>query len=71
VKTFRPVPIGGKIVKEQAEDWDIVTIHYEGFETEKYRAVKYNSEKVIVRERTFSTKAAAEEYIKTENEFIT
>ena len=70
MKTFRPVPIGGKIIKEQAEDWKIVVVHYEGFETERYRAVKYNSEKVIVAERTFNTRAAAEEYIITKNEFI-
>jgi len=70
MKTFRPVPIGGKIVEEQADDWHIVTVHYEGFETERYRAVKYNSEKVIVAERTFDSRASAEEYIKTKNEFI-
>ena len=70
MKTFRPVPIRGKIIEEQAEDWKIVVVHYEGFETERYRAVKYNSEKVIVAERTFNTRAAAEEYIITKNEFI-
>ncbi len=70
MKTFRPVPIGGKIVEEKSDDWQIVVVHYEGFETEKYRAVKYNSEKAIVRERTFNTRTAAEDYIKTKNEFI-
>lgn len=70
MKEFRPVPFGGKIIEEEVSNWDIVTIHYEGFETERYRAVKYNSEKVIVAERTFGSRAAAEEYIKTKDEFI-
>jgi len=63
MKTFRPVPFGGKIIEEEVSNWDIVTIHYEGFETEKYRAVKYNSEKVIIAERSFNTKEMAEAYI--------
>ena len=70
MKEFRPVQFGGKIIEEEVSNWDIVTIHYEGFETERYRAVKYNSEKVIIKERTFDTRAAAEEYIITKNEFI-
>jgi hypothetical protein len=63
MKEFRPVPFGGKIIEEEVSNWDIVTIHYEGFETEKYRAVKYNSEKVIIAERSFNTKEMAEAYI--------
>jgi len=63
MKKFRPVPFGGKIIEEEVSNWDIVTIHYEGFETEKYRAVKYNSEKVIIAERSFNTKEMAEAYI--------
>jgi hypothetical protein len=63
MKEFRPVPFGGKIIEEEVINWDIVTIHYEGFETEKYRAVKYNSEKVIIAERSFNTKEMAEAYI--------
>jgi len=63
MKKFRPVPFGGKIIEEEVSNWDIVTIHYEGFDTEKYRAVKYNSEKVIIAERSFNTKEMAEAYI--------
>lgn len=63
MKEFRPVPFGGKIIEEEVSNWDIVTIHYEGFKTEKYRAVKYNSEKVIIAERSFNTKEMAEAYI--------
>ena len=63
MKEFRPVPFGGKIIEEEVSNWDIVTIHYEGFEAEKYRAVKYNSEKVIIAERSFNTKEMAEAYI--------
>jgi len=63
MKEFRPVPFGGKIIEEEVSNWDIVTIHYEGFDTEKYRAVKYNSEKVIIAERSFNTKEMAEAYI--------
>ena len=63
MKEFRPVPFGGKILEEEVSNWDIVTIHYEGFDTEKYRAVKYNSEKVIIAERSFNTREMAEAYI--------
>lgn len=51
--------------------WDIVIIHYDGFEKEKYRAVQYNDNGVIINERTFNTKEFAKEYIrKMENESI-
>lgn len=63
MKEFRPVPFGGKIIEEEVNNWDVVTIHYEGFDTEKYRAVKYNSEKVIIAERSFNTREMAEAYI--------
>jgi hypothetical protein len=65
MKTFNNIPFGGKIIEEETtlNKWDIVTIHYEGFDTEKYRAVKYNSEKVIIAERSFNTREMAEAYI--------
>ena len=51
--------------------WDIVTIHYDGFENERYRAVQYNESGVIVNERTFNTKEFAQEYIRQkENESV-
>ena len=63
MKKFRPVPFGGKIIEEEVCNWDIVEVHYEGFENKKYRAVKYNDQKVIVAERTFNTKESAQKYI--------
>lgn len=64
MKTFNNTPIGGKIIEEETTyKWDVVTIHYSGSESEKYRAVKYNSHKVIIAERTFNTKEMAEAYI--------
>ena len=51
--------------------WDVVTIHYSGFNKEKYRAVQYNDQGIIVSERTFNTKEFAKEYIrKMEDESI-
>lgn len=67
MKTFRPEPFGGKIIEKEITDWDIVTVHYTGFIDSKYRAVKYNSEKVIIEERTFNTKEMAEAYIEKQS----
>jgi hypothetical protein len=65
MKTFNNIPFGGKIIEEETtlNKWDIVIVHYEGFTEEKYRAVKYNDQKVIISERTFNTKEMAEAYI--------
>ena len=65
MKTFNNIPFGGKIIEEETtlNKWDIVIVHYEGFITEKYRAVKYNEDKAIISERTFNTKEMAEAYI--------
>lgn len=63
MKTFRPVPFGGKIIEEEVCNWDIVEVHYEGFENKKYRAVKYNEQMVIVAERTFNTRESAQKHI--------
>ena len=51
--------------------WEIVEVHYEGFDNKKYRAVKYNEQMVIVSERPFNTREFAEEYIRQrENESV-
>jgi hypothetical protein len=51
--------------------WSIVEVHYEGFNSKKYRAVKYDKQRVIVAERTFNTREFAEEYIRQkENESV-
>ncbi len=50
-------------IETTQNNWDIVTVHYEGFLEKKYRAVKYNGQKVIISERTFNTKEMAEAYI--------
>jgi hypothetical protein len=65
MKTFNNIPFGGKIIEEETtlNKWDIVIVHYEGFTEKKYRAVKYNDQKVIISERTFNTKEMAEAYI--------
>ena len=42
--------------------WQIVEIHYEG-EDKAYRAVKYDSNKIIKFERVFKTKEQAEAYV--------
>ena len=65
MKTFNNIPFGGKIIEEETTPnmWDIVVVHYEGFITEKYRAVKYNEDKAIIAERTFNAREMAEAYI--------
>ena len=72
MKKFMINPITGEKTEMSLKArWDIVTIHYNGFETEKYRAVQYNDQGVIVNERTFNTREFAEEYIrKMENESV-
>jgi len=72
MKKFMINPITGKQIEMPlGEKWDVVTIHYEGFMQPKYRAVKYNSNNVIIAERSFNTKEFAKEYIrKKENESV-
>ncbi len=65
-------PITGKQTEIPLDEkWDLVTVHYQGFMKPKYRAVKYNSAKVIIAERSFNTKEFAKEYIRQkENESV-
>ena len=64
MKKYMINPITGEetILEDTDPKWDIVEVHYDG-EDRKYRAVQYNPSKVIIAERTFSTKRAAQEYI--------
>jgi hypothetical protein len=63
MKKFNINPLTGEPIEMEESKWDVVTVHYEGFITEKYRAVKYNDDNVIVAERSFNTKEMAEAYI--------
>ena len=43
--------------------WEIVKVHFEG-DTQKWRAVCYNKQNIVVKEKTFHFFLAAEDYIK-------
>ncbi len=63
MKKFNINPLTGEPIEMEESKWKIVVVHYEGFITEKYRAVKYNEDKAIIAERTFNAKEMAEAYI--------
>ena len=63
MKKFVNLPFGGKIIEQETTTkWDIVTIHFDG-QKEQYRAVQYNSSKVIIAEKTFTKKSDAQIFI--------
>ena len=63
MKKFVNLPFGGEIIEQETTTkWDIVTIHFDG-QKEQYRAVQYNSSKVIIAEKTFTKKSDAQIFI--------
>ena len=63
MKKFVNLPFGGEIIEQETTTkWDIVTIHFDG-QKEQYRAVQYNSSKVIIAEKTFTKKSDAQNFI--------
>lgn len=47
--------------------WEIIKVHYDG-DVQKWRAVCYNDENVVVKEHTFAFLSQAERFIQEQNE---
>jgi len=64
MKKYMINPITGEetILEDTDPKWEVVEVHYSG-EDKKYRAVQYDTTKVVIAERTFNTKEMAEAYI--------
>tara|TARA_B100000963_G_C22158700_1_gene464986 strand:- start:102 stop:305 length:204 start_codon:yes stop_codon:yes gene_type:complete len=64
MKKYMINPITGEQTEIENTDfsWEIVEVHFDG-EKKQYRAVKYDSNKVVKFERLYPTKEQAEAYV--------